>query len=100
LQNRNLPITIDEVVSEFEPVIFEVTNMLPGLLSGLDETDRAAEISRMTAEHVNNELAGTIAGMGLMVSSMDIGEIANSTGHPIAEVAAIYFRIDDELDLA
>jgi glutamate dehydrogenase len=100
LQNRNLPITIDEVVSEFEPVIFQVTNMLPGLLSGLDETDRAAEISRMTAEHVNNELAGTIAGMGLMVSSMDIGEIANSTGHPIAEVAAIYFRIDDELDLA
>jgi glutamate dehydrogenase len=54
----------------------------------------------MAAEHVDPELASTVAGMGLMVSSMDIGEIAAGGAHSIADSAAIYFRIDDELGLA
>ena len=88
-----------QAIAEFQPGVEELESALPGLLSG-----RAAELVRqryqeLTQKHVGSELAQFVAGSQYLYAAMGIIEAARNIECTPLEVAELFFRLGEELEL-
>jgi glutamate dehydrogenase len=99
LSTRRQPLDIEATVRAFRPGAEAVTAGLPELLTA----DAAAVVldiaARYTGAGVPAELAQRVAGFSAAYAALDVVEVSGSTGRPVEEVAAVYFALDDLLEL-
>ncbi|MEA2386918.1 MAG: glutamate dehydrogenase, partial [Thermoleophilaceae bacterium] len=98
LRNRRSPMNISATVEHFAPgaeVLYESVARLLGADGG-PVTQRAAELE---AAGVPAALAGRVAGLGWMVSALDIVDVAGEAGLEVEVVAAVHFRLGSVLQL-
>lgn len=99
LRNRRWPLNIAATVSYFAPGVAELVNNLPKLLMASD-----LEALKKSAEHfvdadVPAELGNRIASLDVMLSALDIVEVANTTGFTVGDVAVVYFMLGRRMEL-
>jgi glutamate dehydrogenase len=99
VRSRPRPLDIAAEIERFAPGAALLTGTLRGLLHG---ADRAA-LEQATGEYVKagvpEDLAARVAGLGAMFSALDIVEVADATGAPLDEVAAVYHAVGARLHL-
>jgi glutamate dehydrogenase len=99
LTRRRQPLDIAVTVSAFAPGTAVVTEQLPELLTGEAASALRATAERYTDAGVPADLALRVAGFPWAFSALDVVEVASATGHPVVEVARIYFALDGLLDM-
>ncbi len=99
LRNRQTPLDIAATISYFSEGASELTGHIPELMLDGDReaVDRATE--HMVGAKVPHELAKRAATLGAMFSTLDVVDVASTTGQPLEVVAAIYFTLGDRLRL-
>jgi glutamate dehydrogenase len=100
LRNRPTPIDLTGTIDTLAGPTREVARLLPEVLVGTDRRERTRVAERLERAGVPAGVATQIAGLSLLITALDIGELAASTGESIEDVAAVYFLLDDRLDLA
>nr|UXE44597.1 NAD-specific glutamate dehydrogenase [uncultured bacterium] len=99
LNTRRHPIDIAAAIQAFAPGTAVVTEHLVDLLGAEEAADVAAVASGYVAAGVPESLARRVAGFTAAYSALDVVEVARTTGHPVNEVAALYFALDGVLQL-
>jgi glutamate dehydrogenase len=101
LRNRRQPLDIRRTVEPFATAVPLLVDAIPGLLAGSDEADEAfgRTIARFTADGVPRALAERVAALPALFSALDVNDVAHATGRELAEVAGVYFALDQHLQL-
>jgi glutamate dehydrogenase len=99
LRNRRHQLDPAQAIADFQPRIAELESALPGLLTG-----RAAERVReryqdLTRKNVGSELAQFVAGSRYLYAAMGIIEAARDAQATALEVAELFFRLGEKLEL-
>jgi glutamate dehydrogenase len=97
LQNRRPPLDVSATVAVLEPGIRSVMEALPKAVTGHDRERFETETSDLTARGVPAELAARVASLTVAYAALDIVDTASSTGRDVAEVAQLYFALDERL---
>jgi glutamate dehydrogenase len=100
LRHRRHPFEIAAHVAYFSPAAATVAERLPVLLVGSDRDAMESAARALITAGVPERLAIRVAGLGAMVSTLDLAEVAHTTGQPVEEVAAVYFSLGDRLQLS
>ena len=102
LRNRRQPLDIAGTVQHFAPAVPLLADEIPRLFADTAETDEAfrAAVARFTGDGVPEELATRVAALPALFSALDVIDVAQATGHELAEVAAVYFALDQHLQLS
>ena len=98
LRNKREGFDISQTIAYFTPLVAEVSDALPGLLTE-DSNEMTEMTNELIAAHVPKELACRIGGMSAMFSALDVVEAAFLNKLPIKVVSAIYFAIGTTLQL-
>jgi glutamate dehydrogenase len=91
LRNVDLSAGLADVVSHYRDGIAAVAASLDGALAADGLRERAARRSELAGAAVPDALAGRLADLGPLHAAPDIVLVADRTGRPVGEVAAIYF---------
>ncbi|MDX6225855.1 MAG: glutamate dehydrogenase [Frankiales bacterium] len=97
LQNRRPPLDVTSTVAALEPGIRTVVESLPKTVTGHDRERFDAETDELVGRGVPAELAARVASLTVAYSALDIVDTATSTGRDVAEVAQLYFALDERL---
>jgi glutamate dehydrogenase len=99
LRERLQPLDIAAAVAFFAPAVPALRERLPKLLTD----SAAAELARASDHYVHlgvpDTLARHIAALPALFAALDINQIANSTGQSLADTAAGYFQLGEQLRL-
>jgi glutamate dehydrogenase len=90
---------ISATVERYRKGPAELADLLPELLVGPDEKARKEATQRFRDEGVPEELAIRVAGLGAMFSVLDLVEVSQEAGEPVASSAAVYFLLGTRLQL-
>lgn len=99
LRNRRTQLDPAQAIAEFQPGVAELESALPGLLSGGAEEAVKARYQQLTAKNVSSELAQFTAGSQYLYAAMGIIEASRSTDSTALEVAELFFKLGEKLDL-
>jgi glutamate dehydrogenase len=99
LRNRRQPLDISATVSYFGPGVATLSRALPQLLVASEHEVLERTASGLEAAGVPVELAARVAGLGPLLSGLDIVDVATATRLPVEEVGAVYFALGARLDL-
>ena len=99
VRSRPRPLEIAAEIDRFAPGAALLANTLGDLLHGPDRAALEECDSQYVMAGVPEELATRLAGLGAMFSTLDIVEVADATGAPLEEVAAVYHAIGARLEL-
>jgi glutamate dehydrogenase len=99
LRQRSQPLDITTTVEYFAADIKLLAERLPELLSGNAATAFAETVQRLEAAFVPGALARRVAGLPVLLSGLDIVDIARAAGRSLEEAAAAYFALGDLLNL-
>jgi glutamate dehydrogenase len=99
LRNRGRPLDIAATVAHFRPGAEALAAAAGEVLSGADREGARRTAQELTAAGVPQELATRIGFLTALVPSLDLVEVAASTGLSFEEAARVYFAIDDRLEL-
>jgi glutamate dehydrogenase len=91
LRNVDLSLGLAGIVDHYRSGIAAVSAGLDDYLSADAKRARAAETQRITSQGVPEPLAQVIAGLPVLAAAADSVLIADRTGRPVVQVAAIYF---------
>jgi len=91
LRNVDLSLGLAGIVDHHRSGIAAVSAGLDDYLSADAKRARAAETQRITSQGVPEPLAQVIAGLPVLAAAADSVLIADRTGRPVVQVAAIYF---------
>ncbi len=99
LRNRRHQLIPADAIAEFQPGVAELESALPGLLP-----ERAAEMvreryQRLTDRGVGSELAQYVAGSQYLYAAMGIIMASRTAGTTALEVAELFFKIGEALEL-
>jgi glutamate dehydrogenase len=97
LRNRREPLDIAETAEFFAPGVPELSERLPELLTEAAADALANEVARYTEAGVPEPLARRIAALPSLFSVLDISEVARSSGHVLADTAAVHFQLGEQL---
>jgi glutamate dehydrogenase len=100
LAKRRSPLDIDAEVDFFSSGVTEVLGLVPELARGADAAALAEDRDALVAAGVPRELAQRCAALDLAFASLDIVEVAASSGCSRALVAEAYFLLADELEIS
>jgi glutamate dehydrogenase len=99
LRNRTQPLDIAATTEFFQPGVRELALLVPKLVT----ENRRGMLERAVGGHVKagvpEDLAWSVATLPDVISALDITTVARSTRRPVAEVAAVYFALDEHLKL-
>jgi glutamate dehydrogenase len=99
LRHRHPPLEIAAAIADFRPGIQSFLLGFDGLLSGrMRDSVYSTEAARLAAG-VPESLAQRSAVWKLLHTGFDLIEIANREGVRVADVATVYWRVFDRLDL-
>jgi glutamate dehydrogenase len=99
LRNRRRPLDIAETVGYFAPGVEQLYDSVGKLLGAPDAEPMLLQADTFEQQGVPPTLASRVAGLAAMFSGLDIVEIADECDAPLAEVAAIHFRLGSRLQL-
>ena len=99
VRSRPRPLDIAAEIEHFAPGAALLAETLQGVLHGADRAAFQKSAQRYVGAGVPDELAARVAGLGALFSTLDIVEVADATGAPIEEVAAVYHAIGARLEL-
>ena len=101
LRNRRQPLDIAGTVDHFAAAVPLLADEIPRLFAGTEETDETLRVAvaRFVADGVPEALAVRVATLPALFSALDVIDVASATGHELAEVAAVYFALDQHLKL-
>ncbi|HVF21234.1 MAG TPA: NAD-glutamate dehydrogenase [Mycobacteriales bacterium] len=99
LHNRRSPLDIAATISAFEPGVAEVIGLLGELVLGAERDAMVLQVAQLTAAGVPDELARRVAGFPAAYGALDVVDVSVRLDVPVLEVAAIYFALDDRLEL-
>ncbi|HEV2999120.1 MAG TPA: NAD-glutamate dehydrogenase [Solirubrobacteraceae bacterium] len=99
LRNRRRPLDIAATVAEFAEAERAVSGALPDLLVDADRDAWQARVAALEAVGVPAALAARVASFGALLATLDVVEVARSTGHSVLDVAALHFLVGARLRL-
>jgi glutamate dehydrogenase len=100
LHNRRQPLDISGTVPYFAPGAATLAHALPELLVASERETLERSAARLESAGVPEELALRTAGLGPLLSALDIVDVAAATGLAVEEVGAAYFALGARLELA
>jgi glutamate dehydrogenase len=101
-RTRNVEFTaapLDDVVSRYSAGIAALAEGLEDALSATALAALRARADALCAQGTPSELARRIAALPILLAGPDVVLVAARTGHPIAEIAATHFAVDDAFRL-
>ncbi|WP_221799550.1 NAD-glutamate dehydrogenase [Oceanobacter mangrovi] len=100
LRNRRASINIEAEVKHFQPAVADIAANLGSAVRGsaLERWERSYKVR--LEQGVPEELAAYTAGAVYLYSALGVIEAAAETGLPLAEVAATYFEVGEQLSLS
>ncbi|MFL5849077.1 MAG: NAD-glutamate dehydrogenase domain-containing protein, partial [Solirubrobacteraceae bacterium] len=99
LAHRSRPLDIGATVSFFSPGATALQKALQRLLGPSDVEPLMVEADEYERAGVPPGLAHRVAGLATMFSTFDIVEVAVDAGLDVEEVAAVYFKLGERLEL-
>jgi glutamate dehydrogenase len=99
LRNRPRPLAIAPAVEYFAPGAAALYDSIPSLIGPPDDEALSRRAEELRQAGVPSTLAGRIASLGTMFSTLDIVEVADETGLDVESVAAVHFRLGSHLQL-
>ena len=99
LRNRRPPLDVGGTIETFRTAAVSVADALPELVRGTVAEELARSTEALTVSAVPAEIARRVAGLPLMVSVLDVVNVAQQTGAPIRDVADVYFLLDERLGI-
>jgi glutamate dehydrogenase len=99
VRNRRGPIDIAATIELFAPGAAALAEALPGVLEGTDSDTFEELATRFQQGGVPPALAARAAGMGAVLSALDIVEVAGATGRGAEVVTAAFFRLGSRFAL-
>ena len=99
VRNRRGPIEIAATIQLFAPGAAALAQALPNVLEGSDSDAFEELATRFRQGGVPSALASRAAGMGAVLSALDIVEVAGTTGRGADAVTAAYFRLGSRFAL-
>jgi glutamate dehydrogenase len=99
LRTRRRPLDIAATISRFAPGTAALANALPSLCAPAELERARTRTEELTRAGVPLPLAERAAHLENLVPSLDVVEIAASTGLEVTSVAEVYFALGDRLDL-
>jgi glutamate dehydrogenase len=99
LRARSRPLDIAAEVARFRPGAEAVAAALPGALVLGDRARWDERVARLVADDVPEAVAARVAGVDALFPVLDIVEVADATGIPVQEVAALHFTVGERLAL-
>ena len=99
LRNRRGQLDISATVSYFAPGAAALSRALPQLLVASERAALERTASGLEAAGIPAELAVRTAGLGQLLSALDIVDVASATVLEVEQVGAAYFALGARLDL-
>jgi glutamate dehydrogenase len=99
LRHRNRNMSIEQVVVFFKPVFDELQLKVHQYMVEDEVAGINAEIDALMKENVPEAVATLVAHMSTLFSALDIAQIAEQEGKPIALVAETYFKLGARVEL-
>ncbi len=99
LHNRRSPLDIAATIAAFAPGVAEVIAGLDEMVVGAERDGLVVQSALLTQAGVPESLAHRVAGFPSAYGALDIVDVASRLGVPVSEVAAVYFALDDRLEL-
>jgi glutamate dehydrogenase len=99
LRNNRCGVNVGESVSRFRQGVQAVVSSLPVVLSGPRREVWERRHNRYVENGVPSTLATFIAGADSLLPVLGIIQAAEVTGHPVPDVAEVYFAVGSHLDL-
>ena len=99
LRTRRYSAPIEDLVSFFREPITALLDALPHSLAQINRDSLQARCNYFIENGVEPDLAERAAGVVPLSSSLDLIEIADSTGQSVGDVASVYFELGSRLDL-
>ena len=99
LRNRRSPLDIEAAISHFSEGAAKLSERIPDLM--IDGEREAVEqtTERLKDANAEADLARHTAILGPMFSTLDIVDVATSTGASLEDTAAVYYTLGDRLKL-
>jgi glutamate dehydrogenase len=99
LLNKRYFYDIDEMVHNFSDQLNEVGKILPTLLFGQEKEKFNWRVKQLIGEGVSKDIATKIAATRPLYSALNIIEAATTNEVDVIEVAKIYFKLMERLEL-
>jgi glutamate dehydrogenase len=99
LRNRRHQLDPAQAIAEFQPGVAELESALPGLLTGSAAEAVRQRYQELAEHNVGSELAQFVAGSQYLYAAMGIIEASRNTDATAMEVAELFFRLGEKLDL-
>jgi glutamate dehydrogenase len=99
LRARSRPLDVAAEVARFRPGAEAVAAALPGALILGDRARWDERVARLVADDVPEAVAARVAGVDALFPVLDIVEVADATGIPVQDVAALHFTVGERLEL-
>jgi glutamate dehydrogenase len=99
LRNRPRPLDIAAGSSHFGPGAAALAAAAGDVLCAVDREAAHRTAEELVAAGVPPALAGRVAYLESLLPALDVVDVAEATGLSFEEVAAVYFAIDDRLEL-
>ncbi|MDP3293327.1 MAG: NAD-glutamate dehydrogenase [Nevskia sp.] len=90
---------VQEAVERFTATVAELEASLPQALPASYREDWDRSHAAMLADEVPADLARRLANSRALGGALDITELAEASGQPLAEVAAVYFQLGERFRL-
>lgn len=100
LKNYRHEINVPELIQNYGEKIQEVRQLMSKFLSKEGRNNKKEYIKRCTTAKVPNELALSASDYGFMAPVMDIIWAADMHGLDLKEVAEVYYKLNEKLELA
>jgi glutamate dehydrogenase len=99
LRHRPRPLDMAGAVSVFGPGAAAFAETAPALLPAADREAARQTSVELVGEGVPSALASRVAHLQTLAPALDLVELAAETGLSFDDVAAVYYAVDDRLDL-
>jgi glutamate dehydrogenase len=95
LRNGSHLLDVASLLGEAQPGVMEIEANMHGLICETDRLDYDQAKTALIENKVPEELAGRIAGLSHLVSSLDIVRIASKAGIKVVDAAAVYYAVGE-----
>jgi glutamate dehydrogenase len=99
LRHRNKALSVQETVDFFKPGLTAITAQLDALLAPAEAESLAQYAQKLQLQNVPEMVARYMAQLSTVFSVMDIAQVAAAEQADLLQVAEVYFKLGDKLDL-
>jgi glutamate dehydrogenase len=99
LRSARLSDEMGHTIERFRACVGDLAGQLPQLLEQQEGAALAQAAARYVEQGVPQALAARVVSLSALTATLDIAEVADRAGQPVAQVAALYFDLGARLGL-